>query len=253
MNLPDVTWALGRPTIGGAAALASRLRVYGRDRVPLDGGLVVASNHFSWLDPAVLGAASPRVLYYMAKVEAHRVPGSARSSGRSAASPCAVASRTGRRCARCGGSSTRATRSACSWRERGSGPACPARCSRAPRWSPSRRACRSSRSRSTGRRSGSRETSSRCRSPGRADHPRRAAQGRTRLQGGVRAAPGGDPAAVRLARRRPPAGSPGRHAALRTRPDAESPRRAGEASGRARARLRSSASRTSASRPSSTA
>ena len=75
MSLPDVTWALGRPTIGGAASLASRLRVYGRDRVPLDGGVVVASNHFSWLDPAVLGAASPRVLYYMAKVEAHRVPG----------------------------------------------------------------------------------------------------------------------------------------------------------------------------------
>ncbi len=75
MSLPDVTWALGRPTIGLAATLASRLRVYGRDRVPLDGGLVVASNHFHWLDPAVLGAASPRVLYYMAKVEAHRVPG----------------------------------------------------------------------------------------------------------------------------------------------------------------------------------
>jgi len=75
MSLPDVTWALGRPTIGGAASLASRLRVYGRDRVPLDGGIVVASNHFSWLDPAVLGAASPRVLYYMAKIEAHRAPG----------------------------------------------------------------------------------------------------------------------------------------------------------------------------------
>ena len=75
MSLPDVTWALGRPTIGLAATLASRLRAYGRDRVPLDGGLVVASNHFSWLDPAVLGASSPRILYYMAKVEAHRVPG----------------------------------------------------------------------------------------------------------------------------------------------------------------------------------
>jgi len=75
VSLPDVTWALGRPTIGLAATLASRLRAYGRDRVPLDGGLVVASNHFSWLDPAVLGASSPRILYYMAKVEAHRVPG----------------------------------------------------------------------------------------------------------------------------------------------------------------------------------
>jgi 1-acyl-sn-glycerol-3-phosphate acyltransferase len=57
------------------AALASRLRVYGKERVPLEGGIVVASNHFSWLDPAVLGYASPRVLYYMAKIEAHRLPG----------------------------------------------------------------------------------------------------------------------------------------------------------------------------------
>ena len=57
------------------AALASRLRVYGKERVPLEGGVVVASNHFSWLDPAVLGFASPRVLYYMAKIEAHRLPG----------------------------------------------------------------------------------------------------------------------------------------------------------------------------------
>ena len=75
MSLPDVTWALGRPTIGLAATLGSRLKVYGQDRVPLDGGIVVASNHFHWLDPAVLGASSPRVLYYMAKIEAHRVPG----------------------------------------------------------------------------------------------------------------------------------------------------------------------------------
>ena len=75
MSLPDVTWALGRPTIGLAATLGSRLKVYGEDRVPLDGGIVVASNHFHWLDPAVLGASSPRVLYYMAKIEAHRVPG----------------------------------------------------------------------------------------------------------------------------------------------------------------------------------
>ena len=75
MSLPDVTWALGRPTIGLAATLGSRLKVYGEDRVPLDGGIVVASNHFHWLDPAVLGASSPRVLYYMAKIEAHRLPG----------------------------------------------------------------------------------------------------------------------------------------------------------------------------------
>jgi 1-acyl-sn-glycerol-3-phosphate acyltransferase len=75
MNLAPVTWAIGRPTMGVAATLASRLHVYGKDSVPRTGGCVVASNHFSWLDPLVLGAASPRVLYYMAKIEAHRAPG----------------------------------------------------------------------------------------------------------------------------------------------------------------------------------
>ena len=75
MSSVDVAWALGRPTIGSVATLFSRLKVYGRERVPLEGGIVVASNHFSWLDPVVLGIASPRVLYYMAKVEAHRAPG----------------------------------------------------------------------------------------------------------------------------------------------------------------------------------
>ena len=53
----------------------SRLRVYGKERVPRTGGIVIACNHFSWLDPATLGAACPRTLYYMAKIEAHRVPG----------------------------------------------------------------------------------------------------------------------------------------------------------------------------------
>ena len=75
MNRTDLAWAVGRPTIGAAAGAVTRLRVYGRERVPRDGGLVVASNHFSWIDPPVLGAACPRTLYYMAKVEAHRVPG----------------------------------------------------------------------------------------------------------------------------------------------------------------------------------
>ncbi len=75
MNSTDVAWFFGRPTIGTAARLATRLRVYGSERVPPSGGLVVACNHFGWIDPPVLGAACPRTLYYMAKVEAHGVPG----------------------------------------------------------------------------------------------------------------------------------------------------------------------------------
>jgi 1-acyl-sn-glycerol-3-phosphate acyltransferase len=75
MNRTDAIWAVGRATIGTAVKLVAPLRVYGAERVPLEGGLVVASNHFSWIDPPALGAASPRTLYFMAKVEAHRVPG----------------------------------------------------------------------------------------------------------------------------------------------------------------------------------
>lgn len=75
MRREDAVWAVGRLTMQPLVQVFARLRVYGRERVPRDGGVVLACNHFSWLDPAALGAASPRTINYMAKVEAHRVPG----------------------------------------------------------------------------------------------------------------------------------------------------------------------------------
>jgi 1-acyl-sn-glycerol-3-phosphate acyltransferase len=75
MNFTDGVWVVGRLTIGTATRVFTRLRVYGKERVPREGGCVVACNHFSWIDPPALGAACPRTMYYMAKVEAHRVPG----------------------------------------------------------------------------------------------------------------------------------------------------------------------------------
>jgi 1-acyl-sn-glycerol-3-phosphate acyltransferase len=71
----DVVWALGRATIGTAVRIFAPLRVYGRERVPREGGVVLALNHFHWLDPPVFGGACPRTIYYMAKIEAHVVPG----------------------------------------------------------------------------------------------------------------------------------------------------------------------------------
>jgi 1-acyl-sn-glycerol-3-phosphate acyltransferase len=71
----DRVWAVGRPTIGTAVQVAARLKVYGKERVPMSGGLVIACNHFSWVDPPALGWACPRTINFMAKVEAHRVPG----------------------------------------------------------------------------------------------------------------------------------------------------------------------------------
>jgi 1-acyl-sn-glycerol-3-phosphate acyltransferase len=75
VNRVDALWALGRLPVHPLLVLLARLRVYGRERVPPRGGVVLALNHFSWLDPLAFGVASPRTIYYMAKVEAHRVPG----------------------------------------------------------------------------------------------------------------------------------------------------------------------------------
>jgi len=71
----DAVWGVGRLTIQPVVVAFTRLRVYGKERVPRSGGIVVACNHFSWIDPPALGAASPRTIYYMAKIEAHRAPG----------------------------------------------------------------------------------------------------------------------------------------------------------------------------------
>ncbi len=75
MNAVDAVWRVGRLTLGPLTTVFGRLRVYGRENVPPTGGVVLALNHFHWLDPAAFGAACPRTIYYMAKIEAHRVPG----------------------------------------------------------------------------------------------------------------------------------------------------------------------------------
>lgn len=74
MRAAEPVWSFGRLTIQPAVKAIAPLRVYGRENVPLNGGVVLALNHFSWLDPPAFGAACPRTIYYMAKVELHRVP-----------------------------------------------------------------------------------------------------------------------------------------------------------------------------------
>ncbi|HZR96639.1 MAG TPA: lysophospholipid acyltransferase family protein, partial [Gaiellaceae bacterium] len=73
--MSDAAWPYGRATLGNLAALSARLRVYGKERIPREGGLVVALNHFSWIDIPLFAMANPRNTYFVAKVEAHRVPG----------------------------------------------------------------------------------------------------------------------------------------------------------------------------------
>lgn len=61
--------AIGKSTIGTAARAFGRVRSYGHERLPRQGGLVVAFNHFSFIDPPAFGALAPRRVYFLAKTE----------------------------------------------------------------------------------------------------------------------------------------------------------------------------------------
>lgn len=75
MNKIDAVWPFGRYTLGALAGGAARLRVYGKERVPKSGGFIIALNHVSWIDIPLFAYANPRNTYYIAKAEAHAIPG----------------------------------------------------------------------------------------------------------------------------------------------------------------------------------
>ena len=60
---------------GGLFGLLTRWEIRGRERVPRSGGLIVASNHISFWDPPIIGAAFPRETHFLAKEELFRAPG----------------------------------------------------------------------------------------------------------------------------------------------------------------------------------
>jgi 1-acyl-sn-glycerol-3-phosphate acyltransferase len=72
--MSHVAWALGRVYMGVPARLVTRARAYGRERVPREGGLVLAINHMHWIDIPLIGVLSPRDLDFVAKVEAANFP-----------------------------------------------------------------------------------------------------------------------------------------------------------------------------------
>ena len=64
-----VYWGIGKAIIGPAARLVIPIKSYGRERVPREGGAVLAMNHFSYADPPAFGYACPRRIVFVAKVE----------------------------------------------------------------------------------------------------------------------------------------------------------------------------------------
>jgi 1-acyl-sn-glycerol-3-phosphate acyltransferase len=71
---PERAWTFMRYWAAPAAHWLAPGYTYGIERLPAEGGGVVAANHFNEIDPAILGAHSRRTLYYMAKIELLSIP-----------------------------------------------------------------------------------------------------------------------------------------------------------------------------------
>ena len=71
---PEHGWDYGRRVVTPIMQAIAPSYGYGHERIPVEGGLVVAVNHFSGIDPTLVGIHSRRALYYMAKIELLDVP-----------------------------------------------------------------------------------------------------------------------------------------------------------------------------------
>src|SRR5438045_4993263 len=67
VNKP-VYWIV-RAILQPAILLWFRLGRFGREHVPREGGVILAANHRSFLDPFVIGCCMRRPVYFMAKQE----------------------------------------------------------------------------------------------------------------------------------------------------------------------------------------
>jgi 1-acyl-sn-glycerol-3-phosphate acyltransferase len=60
--------------VAGGSALVFRARVRGRERLPRDGGYVLAPSHRSMMDIPFIAVVTPRRVRFMGKVEVFKIP-----------------------------------------------------------------------------------------------------------------------------------------------------------------------------------
>ena len=68
-------WTVGKGLIGTATRILAPLKSYGSERIPREGGCVLAMNHFSYVDPPSFGVLCPRRIVFVAKTELFSYPG----------------------------------------------------------------------------------------------------------------------------------------------------------------------------------
>jgi len=71
----NLSYRIGWTLFRAAYATYFRWRVFGAENVPLRGGVILASNHASFLDPPLVGAGLQRDINYLARESLFRFPG----------------------------------------------------------------------------------------------------------------------------------------------------------------------------------
>jgi len=71
----DRAWRLSRLWLAPLTKALTRARGFGLDRIPAEGGCVLAITHLAWIDIPLVGALSRRNVNYVAKVELEKIPG----------------------------------------------------------------------------------------------------------------------------------------------------------------------------------
>ncbi|MGH3015031.1 MAG: lysophospholipid acyltransferase family protein [Gaiellaceae bacterium] len=74
-------WTIGKGLLSSITRALVPLKAYGTERVPREGGCVLAMNHFSYVDPPAFGTVCPRRIVFVAKTELFDVPGLAQIIG----------------------------------------------------------------------------------------------------------------------------------------------------------------------------
>jgi len=64
---PNIVYRITKIVARMIFALICRLEIKGREKVPMEGPVIIAANHLSWLDPPAIGLALPRPISYIAR------------------------------------------------------------------------------------------------------------------------------------------------------------------------------------------
>ena len=71
----NLSYRIGWTFFRGMYATYFRWRVFNPERVPVQGGVILASNHASFLDPPLVGSGLKRDINYLARESLFRFPG----------------------------------------------------------------------------------------------------------------------------------------------------------------------------------